>query len=348
MLLIAGLSLTACSSNDKSRSDDTPVPVSTRVTGLGDIFTTDAGMTLYTFNNDTPGQSNCNGPCAVNWPPLAAADDAVDQGRFSVVTRNDSSRQWALDGWPLYTWINDNVPGDTTGEAVNQLWYVAMTVPVSQWHTQVTTAGVDNMETVLTDAERMSMYVFTKDVQTPDGSACNGNCADAWPPLLADSEATVSGHFTLVTRDDGARQWAFRGMPLYRWASDTAPGDTTGEHVNSVWYVAQPVPVSKHNTDDHGVVLTDTQWMTLYTLDTETTENPICAGGCLANWPPLLAGDGDIARGNYDIFVNAEGDRQWAYKNHPLYTWVNDNASGETTGHGVAHPSGLTWQVVTP
>ena len=84
------------------------------------------GMTLYTFDKDASGKSNCNGKCATNWPPLKAAANAKDSGKFSVVTRDDGGKQWAYEGKPLYTWIKDKKKGDTTGDGVNNnTWHVA-------------------------------------------------------------------------------------------------------------------------------------------------------------------------------------------------------------------------------
>ena len=87
---------------------------------------TDAkGMTLYTFDKDGGGKSACNGPCATNWPPLMAAADAKAAGDWTVVTRDDGSKQWAYKGKPLYTWGKDTKPGDKTGDNVNNVWHTA-------------------------------------------------------------------------------------------------------------------------------------------------------------------------------------------------------------------------------
>ena len=95
-------------------------------TSLGKVLATDKGMTLYTFNNDTtPGKSACNGPCANNWPPLVAGADAQPVGRWSVLTRDDGRKQWAYDNKPVYGWVRDQKPGDTTGEGFNNVWKVA-------------------------------------------------------------------------------------------------------------------------------------------------------------------------------------------------------------------------------
>src|SRR5690606_36517977 len=72
---------------------------------------------------------------------------------------------------------------------------------------------------VLTDRNGMTPYTFDKD---PAGtSVCNGQCAVNWPPLLASNQAQASGDFSIITRDDGKKQWAYKGKPLYLWIKDT-------------------------------------------------------------------------------------------------------------------------------
>ena len=95
----------------------------------GQQVLTDAdGMTLYIFDKDTAGdgKSVCNGDCAVKWPPLMAADDAQDEGDFTVVTRDDGSKMWAHEGMPLYYWYEDTEPGDTSGDGVGGVWHLAV------------------------------------------------------------------------------------------------------------------------------------------------------------------------------------------------------------------------------
>ena len=89
------------------------------------VYANDKGMTLYTFDKDAGGKSMCNGPCATNWPPLMASADAKASGDWTVVTRDDGSKQWALKGKPLYTWAKDQKAGDKTGDGVNGVWHSA-------------------------------------------------------------------------------------------------------------------------------------------------------------------------------------------------------------------------------
>lgn len=95
-------------------------------TSKGKAFVDSKGMTLYTFDKDSGGKSACNGPCATNWPPLMAAADAKASGDWTIVTRDDGSKMWALKGKPLYTFAKDTKPGDTTGDGfLNGAWHIA-------------------------------------------------------------------------------------------------------------------------------------------------------------------------------------------------------------------------------
>lgn len=90
----------------------------------------------------------------------------------------------------------------------------------------------------LVDAKGMTLYTFDRD--SAGKSACNGQCAQNWPPLMAGANAAASGNWSVITRDDGAKQWAYKGKPLYTWVKDAKPGDVTGDGVNNVWHVAAP------------------------------------------------------------------------------------------------------------
>ena len=83
----------------------------------GGVLVGSNGMTLYTFDKDTPGKSVCNGQCATNWPPLMAADADAASGDYSLVTRDD--------GKPLYTYIEDKKAGDMVGDGKGGVWHVA-------------------------------------------------------------------------------------------------------------------------------------------------------------------------------------------------------------------------------
>jgi len=86
----------------------------------------------------------------------------------------------------------------------------------------------------------MTLYTFDRDTMGSGKSVCNGQCATNWPPLMASGSSMSSGDWTVVTRDDGTKQWAYRGKPVYYWVKDTKPGDRTGDGVNNAWRIARP------------------------------------------------------------------------------------------------------------
>lgn len=79
------------------------------------------------------------------------------------------------------------------------------------------------------------LYIFVRDT-TPGKSSCHADCAVTWPPLLAAAGAKDDGDWTLITRNDGAKQWAYKGKPLYTFIRDTSGGAATG--ANTVWLAA--------------------------------------------------------------------------------------------------------------
>ena len=96
------------------------------------------------------------------------------------------------------------------------------------------------MNGMLTDSAGLTLYVFDNDATVPGKSACTGACLSMWTPLFATSGAKASGDYSLITRDDGKQQWAYKGKPLYRWYNDKKPGDQDGDGLRQAWHVARP------------------------------------------------------------------------------------------------------------
>jgi predicted lipoprotein with Yx(FWY)xxD motif len=92
----------------------------------------------------------------------------------------------------------------------------------------------------LVGANDMTLYTFDKDTAGSGKSVCNGGCATNWPPLMARAEDKASGDWSIITRDDGSKQWAYKGKPLYFWTKDAKPGDRGGEGINQIWHTAKP------------------------------------------------------------------------------------------------------------
>ena len=93
---------------------------------------------------------------------------------------------------------------------------------------------------VFVSPKGMTLYTFDKDVAGSGKSACNGQCAFNWPPLAAPSDAQPQGNFSLIQREGGGLQWAYKGKPLYTFIGDANPGDNNGKGVNGVWQIATP------------------------------------------------------------------------------------------------------------
>ncbi|MDX1658231.1 MAG: hypothetical protein R3343_05375 [Nitriliruptorales bacterium] len=101
--------------------------LATADSNFGTILVDGEGMTLYVFDNDGDGQSNCTGSCADTWPPLTgevSAEGDVDAALIGSTERDDGSSQVTYDGQPLYYYAADSEPGETNGQGVGDIWWV--------------------------------------------------------------------------------------------------------------------------------------------------------------------------------------------------------------------------------
>jgi predicted lipoprotein with Yx(FWY)xxD motif len=235
---------------------------------LGKFLVDEKGMTLYMYTKDEPNQVNCSGDCLKAWPPLLVegeptAGAGVDADLLGTADLPDGTKIVTYNQMPLYLWVQDTKPGDTTGQDVGKVWYVV--APDGSVVKQDGSAANENesndnesasddvklrvanhptLGNILVDDRGMTLYMFTKDA--PNQSNCTGECLKAWPPMLATrdtvgaedgvNEAMVG----VAPMTDGTQIVTYNGMPLYYWAGDTKPGDATGQGVNTVWYVVDP------------------------------------------------------------------------------------------------------------
>jgi predicted lipoprotein with Yx(FWY)xxD motif len=249
---------------------------------LGKLLVGDKGMTLYMFTKDEPNKSNCDAACMNKWPPLLTKSGkptlgtGVDAKLIGTATLADGSKMVTYNGMPLYYWYKDAKPGDTTGEAVGEVWYVVspdgklveedgtMKTPGAAGEQPAASAAAApaaapaakgpalNVATnpklgkFLVGDNGMTLYIFKKDA--PGKSNCNADCLAKWPPLLAGAAGAVPvlgegidpkliGTATLA---DGRTIITYNGMPLYYWSKDAKPGDVTGQGVGGVWFVVSP------------------------------------------------------------------------------------------------------------
>ena len=126
-LLLAGLAAGLLSPTIALAEDYLGGIVKSAEVGGRTILTDAAGMTLYIWDKDAVGVSNCYDQCATNWPPLLVPADTAVSGDFTLVERTGSDQKIvAYKGWPLYLWIKDAKPGDTTGDGVGGTWHTAV------------------------------------------------------------------------------------------------------------------------------------------------------------------------------------------------------------------------------
>ena len=91
----------------------------------------------------------------------------------------------------------------------------------------------------LVDLKGMTLYTYERDT-TGKTSNCDGKCTESWPPLIATADARAVGDFTVITRSDGRKMWAYRFRPLYTSSADKAPGDANGIATTLQWHIARP------------------------------------------------------------------------------------------------------------
>jgi len=100
----------------------------------------------------------------------------------------------------------------------------------------------DGKDFYLADDKGMSLYFFKKD--SPDKSACAGECLTKWPVFYVEKiivpKKLKKEEFGMITRDDGKKQSTYKGWPLYYFFKDQKPGDMNGEGFNNIWNAIYP------------------------------------------------------------------------------------------------------------
>ncbi len=100
-------------------------PTMTAGSGADALLTNAEGMTLYTFDKDAMGVSNCAGECVGLWPILEATAADMADGDYAIIDRADGMKQWTYKGMPLYTFVKDAAAGDMMGDGVKGVWHIA-------------------------------------------------------------------------------------------------------------------------------------------------------------------------------------------------------------------------------
>jgi predicted lipoprotein with Yx(FWY)xxD motif len=256
------------------------------------------GMTLYTYDKDTAGKSTCVAECAKKWLPMPAQANAAPFGDWSVITRDDGTKQWALKGKPLYRFIEDVTPGSVAGlnayYAMNrgplaghrgayygqrlrpikpaEGWNVALLYPVQDIKLPAGFSAKEVQDAAgiaLVDIRGHTLYTMKGDAAQEKRACKGGPCSDLWVPHSAPRVGLPVGDFTVKARADGLNQWHYKGLPLYRYTGDYKPNVAEGDGVDAPWEVAfvaryyMPQEVIVQNTASQGKTLATKAGMTL-------------------------------------------------------------------------------------
>ncbi|HCX14022.1 MAG TPA: hypothetical protein DGZ24_01740 [Rhodospirillaceae bacterium] len=326
------------------------------------------GMTLYTTAMDEePGVSSCFGDCAKQFPPFIAPAGANPEGSWSLITRDDGTKQWAVHGKPLYTFFKDEAIADDYGKNIDGVWSIAEFAP---------SAGIavppgfdiksipDANGHALVDLKGMALYALDIEAQRRKASCdvvvdpCNGS----WTPYAAPVLATPSGDFSTVRRSDGILQWAYKGRPLFTYNRDLETGFATGMDIDDNVRIAtvvryfKPQNVTFQKTPGQGIVLADESGLTLYRRDAYVyqlgghglrrgieprsnvgrdigTTAAGCDASCQEVWKPFEAPADAKPSGLWDILTREDGTKQWAYKSYALYRFEGDTEPGQLLGN---------------
>ena len=314
-----------------------------------------------------PENAGCTGECADAWLPLAATVATTFGADWSLIARDDGTKQWSFKGNPLYTakGATDATPYKTCtvpsrrSDAAHEapaaeapapcvaLFEPGKDLPVPDG---IAVADVANANgAALVDTNGLTLYAFSGDPKR-DGLACTGQpCSVAWTPLAAPELAVPVGEFSVVARADATPQWAFRGRPLYLFKADLAVGDANGIGVDPKWDVAvvaryfQPPGVVVRLAAGFGTIWTTSAGMTLYdqnrggerrrsTARVRSNAVLTCDGDCRTQWHPFAAPAEAYASSFWTVVTSPEGGKQWAYRDKPLFTYAEDRQPGEMKG----------------
>jgi len=269
-------------------------------------FSNESGRTLYSYDKDLPNKSNCVGECTQKWKPLAPIAGAKPIPGWTLVNREDGTKQWAHNGKLLYTYVDDKDGGEILGLGDDpELDHKggnagkALTAKLPEgWHVEKSLTGgkptiefkapfgyglreiTDANGVVIVDNQGRVLYAYDGDINK-DGRACgtaSAYCA-GFNPVEAPALSHPVGDWSLIERPDGIRQWQYKGKPLYTFEGDRISGDVHGENVDKRWRLAVfaryflPRNVKFSEDPGRGRVLVTDKGMTLYRRDHKAFNN---------------------------------------------------------------------------
>jgi predicted lipoprotein with Yx(FWY)xxD motif len=161
------------------------------------------------------------------------------------------------------------------------------------------------------------------------------SCDKLWPPFVAPEDAKPVGKWTIITRKDGAKQWVYDDYPVYTSSLDHQKGDVLGgtkiEKAGGSGVARTPIgpppnvpPELKVEAFGTGHMLVDHKGYSVYYSDADSAGKSNCDAKCQTQWKPVIASDTATAQGEWSIVVLPSGIKQWAFRRHPLYTYISD------------------------
>lgn len=173
--------------------------------------------------------------------------------------------------------------------------------------------------------------------------ATRPSCTQVWPPALAAEGAVAVGKWSIITRRDGRRQWAYDGAALYTSVLDQRPGDVLGgdsfSHQGDNPAVREPVrpppdvpPGFAVTTTYLGRMLQTERGFGVYVSTRDRRGRSLCEGECAHTWPPMAAPGSARPHGDWSIVERSDGGRQWAFRGKPLYRYALDPAPRRVLG----------------
>ncbi len=264
--------------------------------------------------------------CSQVWPPLLASDDAVEVGKWSLNERADGSKQWAYDGFPLYTSHLDKKAGNVLGGTkISSGGDGGVTrvplgpLPDIPTGFQVLTSSTGRL---LVHEDEYSVYSWDGD--EPNVSNCVGECLNSWTPVRAPQMAADSEEWTIIKHPSGVNQWAFRSKPLYTHNSDTRSRSFDGSDVpgwHNVYTQRAVTPPAEFTVQDGafgGQVLADSHGKTIYLYS------------CHDDSQAQLACDHPDAAQDYRLAICGNGDPGLCRETFP-YVAAEANARSESS-----------------
>ena len=336
---------------------------------LGDA----TGNPLYTYDADQGGKSSCYDECAKQFPPFVAPAHASASGDFRILVRDDHVKQWVYQGKPLYRYSGRDPRGEVRNDffsgphgpaldpaskiySPKQGWRRAAYTPEKS-----TAMPPDVQLDALAPANGFGFVDAATDMAIYAAPVSHKLSSD-WKPVRAGALELPVGEFSIINRkDDGTRQWTYRGEALYTYAGDYAPGEVTGIFTGDKRIQAAlayrnflPPGVQINSYVGRGPLMTTSKGLTLYFVarfigshggrdtrhggygvtynDAKSQGTEGCQGDCTKSWPPLLARANAQSRGFWEVVARPDGSKQWAFKGSPVYSFVGDKP-GDTAGN---------------